>query len=438
MAAYFPGDFADTYQCLQLVQEGRDGDREAAASLRLNAVYFGLYFALSDGNIRCSCRDTNLRSCQGDVRVDILNELLYKITVEWSLVKQQGENMLQRLTILLLVTFLAIPSVVFAAKTHKVKKSETLVSIAKKYHVSIPSLKEANNRLNSSIKPGDILVIPPRTASASAGKEVTVSASTYKVRKGDTILKIARKTGVSVARLKSLNGIGKGKLRTGQILALCEDDAERSDSSRVARAEAKPTLRYADLLNEKEYEQSLSELLEQDGVNLGVAREADEQADNVKLLKTKAFGFLGTRYRFGGSSRSGLDCSAFVQKVFNEMDVNLPRTAREQYERGEVVAQGDMQKGDLVFFRTYASFPSHVGIYLGNNRMIHASSRDRRVVISSVDTPYYRSRFIGAKRVAKINPDSLNLDELMLGVEEEVAEEALKNDTLGLAKTSQP
>jgi len=347
--------------------------------------------------------------------------------------------MLHRLTILLLVTFLAIPSIVFAAKTHKVKKNETLTSVAKKYHVSINSLKEANNRLNSSLKPGDILVIPPRTASAPAGKEsATVSAATYKVRKGDTIQKIARKTGVSVARLKNLNGIGKGKLKNGQILALREDDTERSDSARVARVAAKPALRYSDLLNEKEYEQTLSELLDQDGVNLGVAREADEQADNVKLLKTKAFGFLGTRYRFGGSSRSGLDCSAFVQKVFNEMDVNLPRTAREQYERGEVVSQGDMQKGDLIFFRTYASFPSHVGIYLGNNRMIHASSRDRRVVISSVDTPYYRSRFIGAKRVAKINPDSLNLDELMLGVEEEVAEEALKNDALGLVKTAQP
>jgi len=350
--------------------------------------------------------------------------------------------MFQRLTILLLVTLLTIPSIVFAAKTHKVKKNETLTSVAKKYHVSINSLKEANNRLNSSIKPGDILVIPPRTASAPSAKEsTTASAATYKVRKGDTIKTIARKTGVSVARLKSLNGIGKSKLRAGQILALREVDTERSDSSGAAQVAAKPTLRYADLLNEKEYEQTLSELLEQDGVNLGVARGTDvqaDQADNVKLLKTKAFGFLGTRYRFGGSSRSGLDCSAFVQKVFNEMDVNLPRTAREQYERGEVVSQGDMQKGDLIFFRTYASFPSHVGIYLGNNRMIHASSRDRRVVISSVDTPYYRSRFIGAKRVAKINPDSLNLDELMLGVEEEVAEEAMKNDTLGLAKTTQP
>jgi len=345
--------------------------------------------------------------------------------------------MLQRLTILLLVTFLAAPSIVFAAKTHKVKKSETLSSVAKKYHVSIKDLKEVNNRLSSTVRQGDVLVIPPRAVSGPSGKEVAAVSDSYKVRKGDSIHRIARKTGVSVAQLKKLNRLGKGKLKPGQVLALRQADPERAESQASVRVAARPTLRYTDLLNDKEYEQTLAELLEQDGVNIGVVKEADAHTDNVKLLKTKAFGFLGTRYRFGGTSRNGLDCSAFVQKVFNEMDINLPRTAREQYERGEVVPQGDMQKGDLVFFRTYASFPSHVGIYLGNNRMIHASSRDRRVVISSVDTPYYRSRFIGAKRVAKISPDSLNLDELMLGVDEEVEDEALRNDSLGLEKTDQ-
>jgi peptidoglycan DL-endopeptidase LytE len=110
----------------------------------------------------------------------------------------------------------------------------------------------------------------------------------------------------------------------------------------------------------------------------------------------------------------------------------LPRTAREQFERGAEVSHGDLQKGDLVFFRTYASFPSHVGIYLGNNRMIHASSRDRRVVVSTLNTPYYRSRYLGAKRIAKVNPSTFNLDELMLGVEEELEDDAPQNDMLGV------
>lgn len=342
-------------------------------------------------------------------------------------------KMVRRSVLLLLTIFILSPAISFAAKTHKVRKNETFSSLANKYHVPVSALKEANNSLSASIKPGDILVIPPRGAARANAVESVTTVSSYKVRKGDTIARVAKKTGVSVAELKRLNGLAKGKLKPGQVLALRDADPDTIQTGKVA---AKPSLRYTDLLNEKEYEQSLAELFEQDTVNLRQQKDVDFQADNVKLLKTKAFGFLGTRYRFGGTSRSGLDCSAFVQKVFNEMEVNLPRTAREQFERGELVTRGDMQKGDLVFFRTYASFPSHVGIYLGNNRMIHASSRDRRVVISSVDTPYYRSRFIGAKRVVKISPDRLNLDELMLGVEEEFADDAQKNDLLGADQSS--
>lgn len=342
--------------------------------------------------------------------------------------------MVRRSAIVLLTLLLSIPTAAFAAKTHKVKKNETLASLAAKYHVSVDDLKSVNNRFNSSVKPGDTLIIPPRGSSKSQAAE-SESATTYKVKKGDTIARVAKKTGVSVAELKRLNGLSKGKLKPGQILALHDSEPEVKPSKAVA---SKPTLRYADLLSEKEYEQSLADLLDQDSVNLQAQKDPDFKSDNVKLLKTKAYGFLGTRYRFGGSSRNGLDCSAFVQKVFNEMDVSLPRTAREQFEKGEMVSRGDMQKGDLVFFRTYASFPSHVGIYLGGNRMIHASSRDRRVVISSVDTPYYRARFIGAKRISKISPDRFNLDELMLGVEEEVPEDAQKNDMLGMGPVNIP
>lgn len=338
--------------------------------------------------------------------------------------------MVVRINILLLVVFFSV-SPCFAAKnlSHKVKKNENIVSIAKKYHLSVKSLREANEGIGASVKPGDILAIPSQATGTHGGSGAANVVSSYKVKKGDTITKISKKTGISIAMIKRLNGLGKGKLKVGQVLALHEVDG---DVDKNAKIPSRPSLRYADLLNEKEYEQSLAELTEQDDASLRQQVAPDFNADNVKLLKAKAFGFLGTRYRFGGTSRSGLDCSAFVQKVFNEMDVPLPRTAREQFEKGEVVNRGDMQKGDLVFFRTYAPFPSHVGIYLGGNRMIHASSRDRRVVISSFDTPYYRSRFIGAKRVAKISPDHFNLDELMSGIEEESPDEATHNDMLNV------
>lgn len=123
---------------------------------------------------------------------------------------------------------------------------------------------------------------------------------------------------------------------------------------------------------------------------------ADTKVDEIG--KTAAQ-FLGTPYRFGGEGLSGIDCSSFVQQVFGENQINLPRTAREQSKLGEEVAAGDLKKGDLLFFHTYASYPSHVGIYLGDGKMIHASSGKGEVTVSNLDSDYYRSHFIGARRI---------------------------------------
>jgi len=124
---------------------------------------------------------------------------------------------------------------------------------------------------------------------------------------------------------------------------------------------------------------------------------AAEFSPEENALLQKAYGLLGIRYRFGGNGYAGIDCSAFVKKVFASQ--NLPRTAREQYVLGESVPAEELQKGDLLFFQTYADFPSHVGIYIGNRLMIHASSQGRRVMISRMDTDYFNSRFLGARRI---------------------------------------
>jgi len=328
---------------------------------------------------------------------------------------------------LLVLTF---PAIVFAAKTHRVKKNESLYSLAKKYHVSLTELKSANNLVSNQVKPGDRLVIPPRSVTADAGGTSAGSAASYKVRKGDTLARISRKTGVSSSELKRLNSLGRSRVKPGQILALKDSVAEADAKPQLAK---KIQLRYNDLFNEKDYEQSLAELTEPDpNKPVELSKSLELKSDSTKMLRSTAYGFLGTRYRFGGSSRSGIDCSSFVQKVFRELEIALPRTAREQFEIGNEVPPGDLQKGDLIFFRTYAPYPSHVGIYLGNNRMIHASSRDRRVVISPMNTPYYRARFIGAKRISKINPNIFKFDDLVAGIEEESAEDTQLNDTLGL------
>lgn len=332
--------------------------------------------------------------------------------------------------VMLCICLAVIPSLSYAAKSHKVKKTETLSSIARKYKISIDDLKSANNLVSAQVKKGDLLIIPPAAAQVDTADSTDVKPATYKVKRGDTVARIAKKTGVSVAELKRLNRLAAKKIKLGQVLALREADSSQGESSpRVAK---RYSLRYAELLNEKDYEQSLSDLTAADPGKPSEIQKltADTPPDSVNELKNAAYGFLGTRYRFGGNSRSGLDCSAFVQQVFRELEVSLPRSAREQFQIGKEVTHGDLQKGDLVFFRTYARYPSHVGIYLGGNRMIHASSRDHRVVISTLNSNYYRSRYLGAKRIAKINPDFFRFDDLLQGIEEEMPDDAIKNDTL--------
>ena len=335
--------------------------------------------------------------------------------------------------VLVCIMVLITPSLSHASKTHRVKKHESLYSLAKKYHVPVADLKKANNLVSARIKTGDVLVIPPGSTSAGADARVKngrLKGDTYKVKRGDTIGGIARKTGVSVKELKRLNAMGKRKLKPGRVLALRDNDVAEEPKPRLAK---RFMLRNSDLFNEKDYEQSLAELTEPDpSPQVDLSKNLELKTDNVKMLKSKAYGFLGIHYRFGGTSSKGIDCSAFVQQVFREMAVSLPRTAREQFDVGHEVSPGDLQKGDLVFFRTYASYPSHVGIYLGESKMIHASSRDRRVVISTMNTPYYRARFIGAKRISKINPETFRFDDLINGIEEETVDDAPKNDSLNV------
>lgn len=110
--------------------------------------------------------------------------------------------------------------------------------------------------------------------------------------------------------------------------------------------------------------------------------------------------WYGTRYRYGGTTKSGIDCSAFVQAIYlSAFAVSLPRTARDQYRNSRIISATEMKTGDLVFFNTTGGI-SHVGIYLQNNKFVHAST-SYGVTISDMFDPYYLRRFIGIGRVEK-------------------------------------
>jgi cell wall-associated NlpC family hydrolase len=107
--------------------------------------------------------------------------------------------------------------------------------------------------------------------------------------------------------------------------------------------------------------------------------------------------YLGAPYRYGGDTPRGFDCSGFVKYVYQRNGINLPRSVPGQYEAGRHIGRSQARQGDLVFFRTSRSRRlSHVGIYLGNNRFIHAPRTGKRVSYAKMDEPYWKKRYAGA------------------------------------------
>jgi len=244
---------------------------------------------------------------------------------------------------------------------YTVKKGDSLASISKKYSVSIEEIKENNNLRSVKLKPGQQLLVK------------SVGPKTYVVKKGDNLYRIARKFDIEVEELKNINGFETDALKPGQIIYL--EPEEEVDETTLPEAQIQKDIK----------ETSASEEL----IDMGMR-------DKLILFAKK---LINIPYRFGGNNLFGIDCSGFVQKVYGMIGINLPRSARQQFQEGDPIDKAELSIGDLVFFRTYAPFPSHVGIYLGDDLFIHASSVKKRVSIDNLTTPFYLKRFIGAKRV---------------------------------------
>lgn len=118
----------------------------------------------------------------------------------------------------------------------------------------------------------------------------------------------------------------------------------------------------------------------------------------VHRILTGAMQYMGVPYIFGGSTPYGFDCSGYVQYVFAQAGISIPRTADVQFEVGTPVSTEELLPGDLVFFETYTYGASHVGIYVGDGDFIHASSSGG-VKISSLGSSYYKTHYIGSRRI---------------------------------------
>lgn len=355
----------------------------------------------------------------------------------------------------LLIIFFIISSTVQASIEYTVKRGDSLASIAKKYKVNVKDLKRENKVSARRMKPGTTVIIPIKNASAKKsgndlakvkgsvhtvtasheGKQTEAEASAvapdtlyHTVRRGETVASISKKYSISTDELKELNNLKSSKLRKGRkllvkhigpktytvkrgdnLLKIAKKfDMEGDDLMRLNEMESPSLTVGQKLYLEEKVDPATADTygevvgkhvnIDEELKKVSESQEFTEKPEPDKLV-TFAKKLVNIPYKFGGNSIFGIDCSAYVKKVYGLLGIELPRTAREQFQTGETVDKDELSIGDLVFFRTYASFPSHVGIYLGNNLFIHASSRGKKVTIDSLETPYYLKRFIGGKRL---------------------------------------
>ena len=141
------------------------------------------------------------------------------------------------------------------------------------------------------------------------------------------------------------------------------------------------------------------DLLNQWGQQMSVAK--DTVGQGAEDLVTQAMGLLGVPYKWGGTSETrGLDCSGLVRNVYEKtFGMVLPRRAEEQAAATETIERTELQPGDLVFFNTMKRAFSHVGIYVGDGKFIHAPRKGKRVKIDDMRSAYWQKRFNGARRV---------------------------------------
>lgn len=320
--------------------------------------------------------------------------------------------MLKRRILVLLGLLLFLPLFFNAtafAKAYTVKKGDNLLTVSKKMGVSVDVIKKDNHLTSNKLKVGQVLQISSAKESVSApsankatkSKSQPTASLTYKIKKGDTLSTISQKTGVPVKHIIALNNIHSRNLHIGHNLVisksslaaipatvdLADDDMEEDDDEDELASTNPPS----DSLVDSKMNDEL----------LGKWGSADER----KLFIKVATGFLGAPYRLGGATVRGIDCSAFVRKMYELFDIALPRTASEQSCVGIKVDRDKLEEGDLVFFRTRKPI-GHVGIYIGNNKFLHASYKGKSVRIDSLDQPYFQKRFRHAVRVKGLDEKS--------------------------------
>ncbi len=320
-----------------------------------------------------------------------------------------------------------------AMPSYTVKKGDTLWRIARKHHLTLTEIRKLNKmHKKDQIRTGMVLAV---------GRAVRPKPKTYRVKKGDTLWLIAKKNNMSTRKLRSLNHMRrKDRIHRGMVLALSKDavlpqskktktiiaklkkkGAKQSEIeavlAKVKRSKRKNpniTAILAQVKRDKKKKQIETPLRitkktkRKKRSRLGSAmatlngRGSSGRSRSTRTIRV-AKRYLGRRYVWGAVGPRSFDCSGFTQYVMRKSKgVRIPRVSRKQAYYGKYVSRSHLRAGDLIFFdtsRRRRGYVNHVGIYIGNHKFIHASSARHRVVITSLNRPFYSARFKWGRRV---------------------------------------
>ncbi|WP_462405529.1 C40 family peptidase [Gracilibacillus sp. Marseille-QA3620] len=322
--------------------------------------------------------------------------------------------------------------------TYTVKAGDTLYEIAKKHSTTVSNLKSWNDISGSIIYPKQVLIVSKSASSApntnsSSGTSSTSSSGTYTVKSGDTLSAIAKTYNVSVSQLMSWNNKTKTLIYPNEVLKVKKSastttsGSSSSTSSSSAATPATYTVKSGDTLSAiaKKYKLTVSQIKSQNGLSsdiiyIGQKLKLSTSTDSMSSVSKPSSGsttaqqtignsaftsslisiaksMIGTKYVWGGSSASGVDCSGFIYYVLNKAGYSISRySAQGYYDRSYYV--NTPKPGDIIFFSgTYKPGISHLGIYLGNNEFIHADNQGVR--ITSTSNSYYKKYFDCYKRL---------------------------------------